>query len=57
MDLGKGWSYNTVPNINEKFEVVAISCINGVLMTEKGIGYSTDDGWQVGNNWDVLCWK
>jgi len=40
------------------YDVIAITNSGSdKVLFEKNISYSTDDGWQIGNNWDVVAWK
>jgi len=50
------WNYGKVqPKESNKYRIIGISTKGNVV--EEIVDYSSDDGWQIGNNWTVLWWK
>ena len=50
------WNDTTFDPKKEGTYLVIAESLKGNVLKEE-VEYSADDGWQIGNNWDVLLWK
>jgi len=50
------WNNGKVQPINSgNYIIIGISMKGNIL--EEDADYDSDDGWQIGNNWTILCWR
>jgi len=45
------------PKKDGEYEVIGITNVGSNICKYDFVNFSVDDGWQIGNNWDVIVWK